>query len=134
MVTPECTTTLPNDVPRISRVRIGGATKSELLSKLDEAHVCLNLLAQALFADSRFTTAAVTSLVEVAEVSVAGLGLCRGATFVQIVGRAASGGLSLCPLEVGPYLRLQLTNQPEGFLGQTTSQNCAPPGAITVAS
>jgi hypothetical protein len=134
MVIPESIATLPIDAPRIGFVRIGGASKSELLSKLEEAHVCLNPLAQDLFADARFTTAAVTSVVEVVEVSVGGLGLCGGATFVQIVEQAASTGLSLCPLELGPYLRLQLTDQPEGYLGQPTSQNRAPAGSITVAS
>jgi len=66
--------------------------------------------------------------------SVAELGFPDGATFAKIVERATRNGLLLCPLELGPHLRLQFTDQPEGSLGQPVSQNCAPPGSLTVAS
>jgi hypothetical protein len=134
MVIPEVVAALATDTSRIRRVRIGGVSKSELLARLDEARVCLNPLAHALFADDRFTTAAVPSVVEVVQLAVVDLGFRQGATFVQIVEQAASAALSPCPLEVGPHLRLELTDQPEGFFGQPASQNRAPAGSITVAS
>lgn len=115
-------------------IRIGGAGKPELLSRLERAGVELNDAAHALFADERFTTSAFSTLIEIVEVSVAGLGLPSGATFDQIVEHAAAAGLSLCPLEAGPHFRLQYTDQPEGFLGHPPSQHRAPPGSITVAS
>jgi hypothetical protein len=115
-------------------VRIGGTTKAELLSQLTEAQVQLNQLAQDLFADPRFETATTVSLIEAVEISVAELGLPSGGTFSQVIDQAASIGLSLCPLELGPHLRLQYTSQPEGFLGHPPSQHRAPPGSITVAS
>jgi len=116
------------------RVRIGGATKTELLSRLNNAHVQLNSSARALFADERFTTSAVASVVETVEISVRSLGFADGATLGQIVEQAAGAKLSPCPLELGPHLRLQYTDQPEGSAGQPSTEHRAPPGAITVAS
>jgi|KBSMisStaDraftv2_1062788.scaffolds.fasta_scaffold13140_10 hypothetical protein len=115
-------------------VRIGGVPRAELLSRLQGAGVLLNDAARALFADARFTTSAVSALVETVQVSVAALGFPSGATFAKVVERAVTNGLLLCPLELGPHLRLQLTEQPEGSLGQPASKNCAPPGSVTVAS
>jgi len=115
-------------------IRIGGASKPELLSQLEQAGVRLNEAAQELFADDRFTTSAVASLIEIAELSVAGLGFSSGASSAQIVERAGAMGLSLCPLELGPHFRLQYTDQPEGFLGKPPSEHRAPPGSVTVAT
>lgn len=52
-------------------IRMGGASKPELLSQLRVAGVRLNDAAQALFADDRFTTSTVSSLIEIVELSVA---------------------------------------------------------------
>jgi hypothetical protein len=101
---------------------------------LNDAQVQLNLSARSLFADDRFTTSAVASLVATVQLSVQSLGLTAGATIVQIVEQAASADLSLCPLELGPHLRLQYTDQPEGSAGAPPAEHCAPPGSITVAS
>jgi hypothetical protein len=73
-------------------------------------------------------------VLEIALANVEQLGLDTGATFGQIVERAAAGGLSLCPLELGPHLRLQFIDQAEGSMGQPASQHCAPAGAVTIAS
>jgi hypothetical protein len=51
-----------------------------------------------------------------------------------IVACAAEYGLDLCPLELGPHLRLQYREQPEGYLGLPVRQHQAPSGAITIAS
>ena len=114
--------------------RIGGVPKAELLAKLEVARVRLNEAAQTLFADARFTTSPLTSFVEAVHVSVGALGFPDGATFARVVERAATDGLFLCPLELGPHLRLQFTDQQEGSLGQPASQHCAPPGSVTLAS
>ena len=44
--------------------------------------------------------------------TVADLGFPDGATTEQILARAVALGLDLCPPEVGPYYRLQYTDQP----------------------
>ena len=64
---------------------VGGISKSELLSQLESARVRLNQAAQVLFADDRFTSSPVGSLVEVVELPVASLGFRDGATFDEIV-------------------------------------------------
>lgn len=134
MSDPARTGTSPSG-PWVTRtIRIGGASKADLLSHLRLAEVRLNESAEVLFADDRFTTSAVRSLIEIAELSVASLGFRDGATFDQIVQQAEAAGLSLCPLELGPHFRLQYTAQPEGSLGRPPSQHRAPPGSITVAS
>jgi hypothetical protein len=130
----DCRPTHPNGRAVTRTVRIGGASKAELLSNLCAAGVRLNEAAQTLFADDRFTTSVATSLIETVELSVAGLGLPNGATFAEIVEQAARIGLLLCPLELGRHLRLQLIDQCERFVGQPPSQDRAPPGAVTVAS
>lgn len=115
-------------------VRVGGATKAELLAQLARAQVKLNQAAKDLFADPRFTTASTVSLIEAVEISLGELGLSSGGTISQVIEQAAFKGLSICPLELGPHLRLQFTNQAEGFLGHPASENRAPPGSVTVAS
>ena len=115
-------------------VSYGGTPKEALLYRLRDSGVELNDFARGLFADARFTTSAVPAEVQVAEVSVASLGFPAGATFELLVEGAAAAGLALCPLELGPHLRLALLDQPEGAAGRPPTQGCAPHGAITVAS
>jgi hypothetical protein len=122
------------DRPPAQVVPCGGASKNELLSRLRQAGVELNDSALALFADSRFTTTPAMSTVQVAITAVAWLGFPEGATFGALVKRAQLVGLGICPLELGPHLRLALLEQPEGFIGQPQTQGRAPPGAITVVS
>ncbi len=51
---------------------------------------------------------------ELVVVSVAELGFKNGATCADIYKRAEELGLALCPNEVGPQLRLQYKDQPNG--------------------
>ena len=115
-------------------VRLGGMSKSELLAALQSNGIQLNEYGRSLFANSKFTTSPAISRIATVEISVADLGYGEGATMAQIHERAAELGLSLCPLELGPHLRLQFLNQPEGHLGHAPSKHRAPPGSITVAS
>ncbi len=115
-------------------VHVGGVGKSELLSQLGKAGVQLNPFALELFAHDGFQTAAEKSPLSIVQASVAELGLDQGGNFNEVCSRALARGYSLCPLELGPHLRLAFTDQQEGFLGQAPSKNCAPPGSVTVAS
>ena len=115
-------------------VRVGGMNKRELLVELQRNGIQLNAYAQDLFAHSGFTTAPVTSDLATVELAVRSLGYARGATLAQLHERAAELGLGLCPLELGPQLRLHFLDQPEGHLGHPASSHQAPPGSLTVAS
>lgn len=115
-------------------VRVGGASKDELRRELELGGVRLNKSGEELFGNPAFTTSTETCLLECVEVAVSELGHSFGATMEAILHSVGKLGLALCPLEVGPHFRLQYTDQPEGFLGYPASQNCAPPGSLTVVS
>ena len=61
-----------------------------------------------------FTASETETEVNLVVVSVAELGFKEGATRKDIYERAISLGLELCPNEVGPQLRLQYKDQPNG--------------------
>lgn len=115
-------------------VQIGGETKAELLARLAQNGVELNEAAKVLFASDKFITSGVRAQLRTVELLVRNLGFSQGATTFDVYTSAMRLGLHLCPVEVGPHLRLQFLDQPEGFLGQPVWQNRAQPGAITIAS
>lgn len=93
---------------------IGGVTKAELLWQLGLQGVSLNEYARVLFADPVFAPAKEECQVRPVVVSLPDLGLTDGGTFDEIVQRAGSAGLTPCPTELGPHLRLRYRDQPEG--------------------
>ena len=126
---------VPPLCPSIARaVRVGGVTKRELLSAFQAHGIELNATGRILFAHDEFKTSETSSVFETVEISVLDLGYEQGATVAQVHERSAQLGLSLCPLELAPHLRLQYLDQPEGDWGHPPSQHRAPPGSITVAS
>jgi len=108
--------------------------KAELLQALRVHEVQLNQAAEALFEDCRFSVPGQDQVIEIATVSVADLGFGEGATYAQITARALASGWVECPLALGPYLRMQFLDQPEGSGAAPPTEGRAPPGAITVAS
>ena len=115
-------------------VHIGGMDKRELIQALRQQSVQLNQAAEVLFDDPRFTPLPQSKVIEIALVSVSALGFGEGATYQQLTERALKSGLVECPLELGPHLRLQFPDQPEGSAGRPATQHRAPPGSITIAS
>ena len=126
--------TYPNCSTITRTVSVGGLTKSELIEELHRNAISMNESAERLFASDYFTTSDTRYSVTTVELTVRGLGFPRGATIDEICTRAAALGLGLCPLELGPHLRLQYLDQPEGYWGQPARQHQAPSGSITVAS
>jgi hypothetical protein len=115
-------------------VAFGGMTKPELLEALQTYGVELNDYARLLFDSNLFQTSARRRTLETVELSVLDLGFAQGATAAAILKAATARGLALCPLELGPHLRLQNKDQPEGSTGFPPTKHCAPPGSITIAS
>jgi hypothetical protein len=129
---PECGE--PAWTPITRSVTVGGLTKAALREELRRNAIALNEAGERLFADDRFTTAATRSVVTVVELTVRNLGFPEGATIAECRARAAARGLLLCPLELGPHLRLQYRDQPEGASGKPVTRHRAPYGSITVVS
>jgi hypothetical protein len=121
--------------PAITRtVTVGGLTKSELIQELQRNAISMNESAESLFASEHFTISGPRYAVTTVELTVRDLGFPQGATIAEIYARAEALGLGLCPLELGPHLRLQYLDQPEGYWGQPVRQHQAPSGSITIAS
>jgi len=108
--------------------------KAELLNLHQQHGVELNEAGHTLFASRSFTTSEASSTVRTVEISVMDLGFPLGANINQVFGAAAAMGLALCPVELGPHLRIQYLDQPEGATGFPASRHRAPPGSVTVAS
>ena len=115
-------------------VRIGALSKPALLVALQQNEIALNEAALTLFAHEAFTTAERASTLDTVEVAVADLGFTQGATTGELCERAHQRGLARCPLELGPHLRLQYGEQPEGHVGHPPTRHRAPPGSVTIAS
>ncbi len=123
------------DCPSITRtVTVGGLSKSELLQELQRNAIAMNESGERLLTSDHFTTSATRYGVTTVELTVRDLGFPRGATIAQIYASAGALGLGLCPLELGPHLRLQYLDQPEGYWGQPVRGHQAPCGSLTIAS
>ena len=113
-------------------VRVGGVEKSMLLANIRAQGIQLNRAAELLFEDPRFVTSVAHRVVRLRYFCVSDLGYPHGAIYPEIVRRAEAQGCVECPLELGPHLRLQFLDQAEG--GAPSTQGCAPPGSLTIAS
>lgn len=115
-------------------IEVGGLTKSELLQKLRTHSFMLNEYAEKIFSNDKFTTSEKKFHIKTVELTVKDLGFFEGATMPQLFKRAKELGLKLCPLELGPHLRIKYLDQREGDVVNITRQNQAPSGSVTIAS
>jgi len=115
-------------------VSIGGRSKQLLLGDLAVAGVELNDAARLLFASEKFTTLSTRQSIVAIELTPRQLGFAQGATTLALHAKAIALGLRLAPLELGPHLRLQHLDQPEGYWDFPVTEHRAPPGSIRVAS
>jgi hypothetical protein len=124
-----------NDCSVITRkIEVGGLTKSELIQKLQQYSILMNEYGERLLTDDKFTTSDTKYNLQTVELTVVDLGFPKGATTAQIFKKASELGLELCPIELGPYLRMEYLDQPEGYSGNPSQRNQAPSGSITIAS
>jgi len=82
--------------------------------KLKQAGCKISDWANNILGKPAFIATATEMEVDLVNVSVAELGFKEGATRKDIYDKAIKLGLELCPNEVGPQLRLQYRDQPEG--------------------
>lgn len=123
------------DCPVITKtIEIGGLTKWELIQKLQQHSIAMNPYGEKLLSDDKFATSETKYSLKIVELSVREIGFPDGATMPELYKQANQLGLELCPLELGPYLRLEYLDQAEGKSGNTLQQNQAPSGSITIAS
>ena len=115
-------------------VVIGSMTKDQLVQTLERQAIHLNQSAEQLLSSELFIVSGKEKRLLTVEITVGELGFAQGATLAEIFEKASMIGLGLCPVELGPYMRLQYPGQPEGFLGKPVTQNRAPYGSLTIAS
>lgn len=119
------------DCPTIIRtVEVGGLTKAQLREQFRQHGISLNAQGERLMTEVPFTRSESPCRLETVELTVRQLGFPEGATSAEIFARAGELGLELCPLEVGPYLRLQYLDQPQGFWITIASQKPAEPADV----
>lgn len=119
---------------RIRSITIGGNSKQQLFQELEQQSILLNDFAKTLFDSDLFVISREKYNLNVVELKVVELGFPHGAKMKEIINKAKAFRLSLCPLELGPYLRLAYHEQPEGNNSSNAKLNQAPEGSVTVIS
>jgi hypothetical protein len=123
------------DCPTVTRaVQVGGLTKLELIRKLSRNGISINEYAERLLESEHFTTSGSRYSAVTVELTIRDLGFPQGAAMAEIYAKAGALCLALCPPELGPHLRLQYLDQPEGHWGNPVQRHQAPSGSITIAS
>jgi hypothetical protein len=104
------------DCPAIVRtIQVGGMTKDELLREFQKHAISMNEYGTTVFDDPVWEPSESAYNLPTVEVTARQLGFPGGAITAEIFARADRLGLSLCPVETGPFLRLQYLDQPAGF-------------------
>ena len=118
--------------PRPESVQVGGLTRTELRTALRAGDVLLNAHAETLLDHAVFDPRDPEEIRLVVR-DVGGLGFAEGATLPDVYAAARALGLSLCPADTGPYLRLAWKSQPNAP-DSVLSAGRSPAGALKVAS
>jgi hypothetical protein len=105
-------TSFPEGKIRRQQVEIGGKTKEQLQSELEQAGVNLTSNAEDMMKSPEFNTLPVAQALDTVRLKLGDLGLSGYPTTDQVYRKAQELGLELCPAEVGPYMRLQTKDQP----------------------
>ncbi len=95
------------------RITIGGKSKEALIAEMESKGFKIGDWARDMMGKKAFTTSPESIELALVRVTVAELGFRKGATTKSIWQRAGKFGLTLCPAEVGPHLRLADADQPQ---------------------
>ena len=109
----------PETIPNFKiwkTIKLGTGLKSadDFRQALKGGDFCIGDWANDILGKPAFTAVSEEIEVDLIVSSVADLGFKNGATHRDIYKRAQEFGWELCPVEVGPQLRLQYTDQPTG--------------------
>ncbi len=115
-----------------TRLSVGGASRADLRTALQSHGVLLNAHAETLLDHEAFDVREPVELTVVVR-DLAELGLGDGGSLQEVFTAAREQGLSLCPPDTGPYLRLALRSQPNAP-DSVLSAGRSPAGAIKVAA
>lgn len=108
-------TQFPERRIRRETLTIGGKTSQELQRELEAGgFLPIQDYARDMLKSKDFYTSATPQNIDLIRLTVEDLGFSDYATTEQLYRRARQLGLDPAPAEAGPYLRLKLTNQPEG--------------------
>jgi len=111
---------------------VGGVSRTDLRAALRSHGVLLNAHAETLLDHEAFDLRDPVELT-VVERGVGELGLGDGGTLQEVYAAAREQGLSLCPPDTGPYLRLAMRAQ-ENAPDSVLSAGRSPAGAVKVAA
>ena len=95
-------------------IKIGGKTAQQLEKELEEKGFKIHDYARSMMKNPDFVPAKKPEQADLVRLRVRDLGFESGAKTEQIYAKAEELGLELCPPEVGPHLRLELADQPDG--------------------
>lgn len=95
-------------------ITIGGKTKEELIKEMEKNKISISQIGKSMMNNPEFTISQKSEHINLVRISVKDLGFPKGATATEIYKKAQKLGLELCPVEVGPQLRLQYKDQPKG--------------------
>lgn len=115
----------------IHQIDLDGLSKIDLLARLQSHSIMLNKYADILFSSDLFVPSSEKRLATIIELSIIDLGFRDGANLIEIQQKAKELSLHECPVELGPYFRLQYLDQNEEY---ENTKNKAPVGSITVMS
>lgn len=114
-------------------ITVEGLPQRELSARLQSARIQLNDYARTLLHPQFFDFSKIgTYRLQLA--TVADLGFNQPATLPAIYRRIEEKGFRLCPLELGPYLRLAWQNQPVSSNVVLTGQHKSPESAVNIAT
>jgi hypothetical protein len=95
-------------------ISIGGITKDQLIKQLIDAGIQFNEYAKILFEHHAFSPINKSEKVKLVKVTLSDLGMDNPCSFQEVVNRASTLGLRICPLYCAAFLRLEYLEQPEG--------------------
>jgi hypothetical protein len=124
----------PHCAMEIRVVEVGGLSKLQLKHKLQQCSIRMNEYGIKLLDVEKFIISPTKRQLETVEILVRNLGFTDGATTSQLFQMADTLGLQLCPIDLGPFLRIQYLDQPETCTSSPEKGNQAPSGSLTIAS